>query len=133
MIPHPLWLQVTVQTEHERQLDKIRRKEEKRAKRGADAGTNDLGVDDFSSLLLASERKQPFDDMIGTGERGDSLATPLPQGTTRKHMKGYEEVKIPPTPIASLKPDEKLVCMQSYLYVLCKCSFIVFMEPTYSK
>jgi hypothetical protein len=30
MISHPLWLQVTVQTEHERQLDKIRRKEEKR-------------------------------------------------------------------------------------------------------
>ncbi|GJN30699.1 hypothetical protein PR202_gb19029 [Eleusine coracana subsp. coracana] len=101
--------QVTVQTEHERQLDKIRRKEEKRAKRGADTGTNDIGVDDFSSLLLASERKQPFDDVIGTGERGDSLVTSLPQGTTRKHMKGYEEVKIPPTPTASLKPDEKLI------------------------
>jgi hypothetical protein len=56
-------------------------------------------------------RKQPFDDMIGTGERVDSLATPLPQGTTRKHMKGYEEVKIPATPAASLKPDEKLLCM----------------------
>ncbi|KAK3150861.1 hypothetical protein QOZ80_3AG0238710 [Eleusine coracana subsp. coracana] len=101
--------QVTVQTEHGRQLDKIRRKEEKRAKRGADTGTNDIGVDDFSSLLLASERKQPFDDAIGTGERGDSLVTSLPQGTTRKHMKGYEEVKIPPTPTASLKPDEKLI------------------------
>ncbi|TVU47946.1 hypothetical protein EJB05_07564 [Eragrostis curvula] len=101
--------QVTVQTELERQLDKIRRKEEKRAKRGADNGTNDIGIDDFSSLLLASERKQPFDDVIGTGDGGDNLATSLPQGTTRKHMKGYEEVKIPPTPTASLKPNEKLI------------------------
>nr|CAB3501610.1 unnamed protein product [Digitaria exilis] len=102
--------QVTVQTESERQLDKIRRKEEKRGKRGADTGNSDIGVDDFSSLLLASERKQPFDDVIGTGEGSDSFAvTSLPQGTTRKHMKGYEEVKIPPTPTASLKPNEKLI------------------------
>ncbi|KAL6645584.1 hypothetical protein ACP70R_017192 [Stipagrostis hirtigluma subsp. patula] len=101
---------VTVQTEYERQLDKIRRKEEKRSKRGTDNGTNDIGVDNFSSLLLASERKQPFDDVIGTGEGADSFAvTSLPQGTTRKHMKGYEEVKIPPTPTAPLKPNEKLI------------------------
>lgn len=105
-----LCLQVTVQTESERQLDKIRRKEEKRGKRGADTGNSDIGVDDFSSLLLASERKQPFDDMIGAGEGSDSFTvTSLPQGTTRKHMKGYEEVKIPPTPTAPLKPNEKLV------------------------
>ncbi|OQU93017.1 hypothetical protein SORBI_3001G457800 [Sorghum bicolor] len=102
--------QVTVQTESERQLDKIRRKEEKRSKRGADSGNSDIGVDDFSSLLLASERKKPFDDVIGTGEGSDSFTvTSLPQGTTRKHMKGYEEVKIPPTPTASLKPNEKLI------------------------
>ncbi|CAL4929780.1 unnamed protein product [Urochloa decumbens] len=102
--------QVTVQTESERQLDKIRRKEEKRNKRGVDTGNSDIGVDDFSSLLLASERKQPFDDVIGTGEGADSFTvTSLPQGTTRKHMKGYEEVKIPPTPTASLKPNEKLI------------------------
>jgi activating signal cointegrator complex subunit 3 len=107
---HLLCLQVTVQTESERQLDKIRRKEEKRGKRGVDTGNGDIGVDDFSSLLLASERKQPFDDVIGTGEGADSFTvTSLPQGTTRKHMKGYEEVKIPPTPTASLKPNEKLV------------------------
>ena len=110
MNSHLLCLQVTVQTESERQLDKIRRKEEKRGKRGADTGNGDIGVDDFLSLLLASERKQPFDDVIGTGEGADSFqVTSLPQGTTRKHMKGYEEVKIPPTPTASLKPNEKLV------------------------
>ncbi|KAL6867611.1 hypothetical protein ACP4OV_015635 [Aristida adscensionis] len=102
--------QVTVQTEYERQLDKIRRKEEKRGKRGTDNGTNDIGIDDFPSLLLASERKQAFDDVIGTGEGADSFTvTSLPQGTTRKHMKGYEEVKIPPTPTAALKPNEKLI------------------------
>jgi len=102
--------QVTVQTESERQLDKIRRKEERRSKRSADSGNNDIGVDDFSSLLLASERKEAFDDVIGSGEGSDSFTvTSLPQGTTRKHMKGYEEVKIPPTPTASLKPNEKLI------------------------
>lgn len=102
--------QVTVQTEYERQLDKIRRKEEKRGKRGAENGMNDIGVDNFSSLLLASERKQPFDDVIGTGEgASSSTVTSLPKGTTRKHMKGYEEVKIPPTLTAPLKPNEKLI------------------------
>jgi activating signal cointegrator complex subunit 3 len=103
-------LQVTVQTESERQLDKIKRKEGRRGKRGAENGMGDFGVDDFSSLLLASERKLPFEDMIGTGEGESSFqVTSLPQGTTRKHMKGYEEVKIPPTPTAPLKPNEKLV------------------------
>ncbi|VAI08395.1 unnamed protein product [Triticum turgidum subsp. durum] len=102
--------QVTIQTEYERQLDKIKRKEGRRAKRGAENGMNDFGADDFSSLLLASERKQPFDDMIGTGEGESSFqVTSLPQGTTRKHMKGYEEVKIPPTPTAPLGPNEKLI------------------------
>lgn len=115
MKSHLICLQVTVQTEYERQLDKIRRKEEKRSKRGADSGNSDIGVDDFSSLLLASERKKPFDDVIGTGEGSDSFTvTSLPQGTTRKHMKGYEEVKIPPTPTASLKPNEKLVGIWSH-------------------
>ncbi|KAM3314918.1 hypothetical protein ACQJBY_033591 [Aegilops geniculata] len=102
--------QVTIQTEYERQLDKIKRKEGRRAKRGAENGMNDFGADDFSSLLQASERKQPFDDMIGTGEGESSFqVTSLPQGTTRKHMKGYEEVKIPPTPTAPLVPNEKLI------------------------
>ncbi|KAG8095958.1 hypothetical protein GUJ93_ZPchr0013g36564 [Zizania palustris] len=102
--------QVTVQTEYERQLDKIRRKEEKRSKRSAETGMNDIVSDNFSSLLLASERKQPFDDVIGTGEGANSFTiTSLPQGTTRKHMKGYEEVKIPPTPTAPLKSNEKLI------------------------
>ncbi|VAH88151.1 unnamed protein product [Triticum turgidum subsp. durum] len=102
--------QVTIQTEYERQLDKIKRKEGRRAKRGAENGMNDFGADDFSSLLQASERKQPFDDMIGTGEGESSFqVTSLPQGTTRKHMKGYEEVKIPPTPTAPLGPNEKLI------------------------
>jgi activating signal cointegrator complex subunit 3 len=102
-------LQVTVQTESERQLDKFKRKEGRRGKRGAENGMVDFGVDDFSSLLLASEKKQPFADMIGTGEGESSQVTSLPQGTTRKHMKGYEEVKIPPTPTAPLRPNEKLV------------------------
>ena len=107
---HYTCLQVTVRTESERQLDKIKRKEGRHVKRGAENGMVDFGIDDFSSLLLASERKQPFDDMIGTGEgENSSQITSLPRGTTRKHMKGYEEVKIPPTPTAPLEPNEKLV------------------------
>lgn len=103
--------QVTVQTESERQIDKLRRKEEKRHRRGTEFGTeSDLSAADFSSLLKASERKSPFDDLIGSSLGSQSLAvTALPQGTVRKHYKGYEEVIIPPTPTAQLKPGEKLI------------------------
>ncbi|XP_059441040.1 DExH-box ATP-dependent RNA helicase DExH14 isoform X3 [Corylus avellana] len=103
--------QVTVQTESERQIDKLRRKEEKRHRRGTEFGTeSDLSAADFSSLLQASERKSPFDDLIGSGPGSQSLAvTALPQGTVRKHYKGYEEVIIPPTPTAQMKPGEKLI------------------------
>ncbi|CAA6657392.1 unnamed protein product [Spirodela intermedia] len=92
-------IQVTIQTEAEKQIDKLRRKEEKRHKRAADYGNeHDFSEENFLSLLQASERKQPFDDIIGTG-----------QGTARHHHSGYEEVKIPPTPTAPMKPDEKLI------------------------
>uniref|UniRef100_A0A5B7ARQ6 RNA helicase n=1 Tax=Davidia involucrata TaxID=16924 RepID=A0A5B7ARQ6_DAVIN len=103
--------QVTVQTESERQIDKLRRKEEKRHRRGTDSGVeNDLSAMSFSSLLKASEQKSPFDDLIGHGEGSHPLAaTALPQGTLRKHYKGYEEVIIPPTPTAPMKPGEKLI------------------------
>ncbi|XP_072988680.1 DExH-box ATP-dependent RNA helicase DExH14 isoform X2 [Typha latifolia] len=103
--------QVTVQTESEKQIDKLRRKEEKRSKRGAEYGSlDDFAADSFSSLLLASERKQPLDDLIGTGEGPNYLlVNALPQGTMRLHKKGYEEVRIPPTPTAAMKPDERLI------------------------
>lgn len=103
--------QVTVQTESERQIDKLRRKEEKRHRRGSEYGVGDnLLAANFSSLLEASENKSPFDGLIGSGEGPHSLpVTALPQGTLRKHYKGYEEVIIPPTPTAQLKPGEKLI------------------------
>lgn len=62
----------------------------------------------FSSLLQASENKRPFDDMIGSGQVAVSA---LPQGTVRKHYKGYEEVIIPPIAAAQMKPGEKLVSL----------------------
>ncbi|KAM7483382.1 hypothetical protein LguiB_007965 [Lonicera macranthoides] len=103
--------QVTVQTESARQFDKLRRKEEKKNRRGTDHGIEDgLSTMNFSSLLHASEKKGPFDDLIGRGEELNTLAvTALPQGTVRKHYKGYEEVTIPPTPTAAMKPGEKLI------------------------
>lgn len=103
--------QVTVQTESERQIDKLRRKEEKRHKRGMEHGIeDDFSGASFSSLLEASERKNLFDDVIGSGPGPQSLSvSALPQGTVRKHFKGYEEVIIPPTPTAPMKPGEKLI------------------------
>ncbi|CAO2818508.1 unnamed protein product [Amaranthus hypochondriacus] len=103
--------QVTVQTESEKQIDKLRRKEEKRHKRGVDHGIeDDFSCTSFSSLLEASERKNLFDDVIGTGPGPQSLTiSALPQGTVRKHFKGYEEVMIPPIPTAPMKPGEKLI------------------------
>ncbi|GKA17835.1 hypothetical protein Tco_0697672 [Tanacetum coccineum] len=102
--------QVTVQIESEKQFDKLRRKEEKKQKRGTDPGfDSDLSLTSFRSLLLASAKKSPFDDLIGHGEGSNTSAvTTLPQGTTRKHLKGYEEVSIPPTQTAPMKPGEKL-------------------------
>ncbi|XP_024169344.1 DExH-box ATP-dependent RNA helicase DExH14 [Rosa chinensis] len=100
--------QVTVQTESERQIDKLRRKEEKRNRRGTEYGTDsDLAAVNFSSLLQASEKKNIFDDLSGLGE--GIAVNALPQGTQRKHHKGYEEVLIPPTPGAQMKPGEKLI------------------------
>ncbi|KAF3438089.1 hypothetical protein FNV43_RR20845 [Rhamnella rubrinervis] len=102
--------QVTIQTESERQIDKLRRKEEKRHRRGTDYGAEDDLSANFSSLLQASERKNHFDELVGSGEGHQSLAvTALPQGTIRKHLKGYEEVIIPPTAAAQMKPGEKLI------------------------
>lgn len=103
--------QVTVQTESGKQIDKLRRKEERRHKRGMEYGLeDDLSGASFSSLLEASERKNLFDDLIGSGEGTQAItATALPQGTVRKHFKGYEEVNIPPTATAPLKPGEKLM------------------------
>lgn len=76
---------------------------------------HDFPAESFFSLLLASEKKQPFDDLIGTGRGANSFSVgALPQGTMRIHHKGYEEVRIPPTPTAAMKPDEKLV----FLYFL---------------
>lgn len=64
----------------------------------------------FISLLEASEKKNLFDDFIGRADATQSLpVTGLPQGTIRKHYKGYEEVIIPPTATAPMKPGEKLV------------------------
>ncbi|KAL0357444.1 UNVERIFIED_CONTAM: DExH-box ATP-dependent RNA helicase DExH14 [Sesamum calycinum] len=102
--------QVTVQTESERQIDKLRRKEEKKHRRGTDHGIeNELSSLSFSSLLQASEKKNFLDDIVGHGDGTQFAATALPQGTVRKHYKGYEEVTIPPTPTAPMKPGEKLI------------------------
>ncbi|KAG0487188.1 hypothetical protein HPP92_009283 [Vanilla planifolia] len=103
--------QVTVQTESERQMDKLRRKEEKRHKRGLEHGdVQDIAADSFSSLLMASEKKQPFDDLVGTGQGSSSFSVnSLPQGTVRFYRGNYEEVRVPPTPTAPMGPDEKLI------------------------
>ncbi|KAF5178468.1 Dexh-box atp-dependent rna helicase dexh14 [Thalictrum thalictroides] len=103
--------QVTIQTESGKHIDKLRRKEEKRHRRGTEQGVeHELSATSFSSLLLASEKKSPFDDLIGTGQGPQSLSVnALPQGTIRKYNKGYEEVRIPPTPTSQMKPGEKLI------------------------
>jgi activating signal cointegrator complex subunit 3 len=99
--------QVTVQTESARQFDKLRHKEEKKARRRVEQGIEDeYSTVSFSSLLQASEKKGLFDGLIG---RGDAAVTGLPQGSVRKRYEGYEEVSIPPTPTASMKPGEKLI------------------------
>lgn len=74
---------------------------------------NDFSSLTFSSLLQASEKKSLFDDLVGYGDGPQLAATALPQGTARKHYKGYEEVTVPATPTAPMKPGEKLVCVET--------------------
>ncbi|XP_074317082.1 DExH-box ATP-dependent RNA helicase DExH14 [Silene latifolia] len=102
--------QVTVQTESSRQMDKLKRKEEKRQRRGMDHGIeDDFSGATFSSLLEASEKKNLFDDVLGSGGAESLGISSLPQGTVRRHLKGYEEVIIPPIPTAPMQPGEKLI------------------------
>lgn len=86
---------------------------------------HDFSGESFSSLLAASERKQPLDDVMGTGQGSNSsLVSSLPQGTVRLYRKNYEEVRIPPTPTAPMRPDEKLVCLLfSFFLITYNCFF----------
>ncbi|OAE30033.1 hypothetical protein AXG93_3893s1430 [Marchantia polymorpha subsp. ruderalis] len=111
--------QVSVQTGSDRQIDKLRRKEEKRqARRGFAAGgegDSDLewlaGVGGFAALIDSGERNVgAINSLIGKGEDVYGISgTALPTGSVRKSFKGYEEVKVPATPGATIKPDERLV------------------------
>lgn len=62
-----------------------------------------------------------LDDVVGHGDGTQLAATALPQGTMRKNYKGYEEVIVPPTPTAPMKPGEKLVISS---VVISKCCII---------
>lgn len=110
---------MSVQTGSDRQIDKLRRKEEKRqARRGFAAGgegDSDLewlaGVGGFAALIDSGERNVgAINSLIGKGEDVYGISgTALPTGSVRKSFKGYEEVKVPATPGATIKPDERLV------------------------
>ncbi|GBG84220.1 hypothetical protein CBR_g38192 [Chara braunii] len=109
--------QVSVQSETDRQLDKIRRKEGRRqAKKGGITVDPELGwlfrAGGFQALVSAEERKEDIiDRAIGTGDgaAGSTGGTGLPSGSSRKVFKGYEEVHVPPAPVVPMKAEEKLV------------------------
>ncbi|KAF9667650.1 hypothetical protein SADUNF_Sadunf15G0045800 [Salix dunnii] len=92
---------VTIQTESAKQIDKLRHKEEKRKRRGTEHGVeSDVLATSFSSLLQASERENPFDNLIGVWTRTSLIDS--------DYSPGYEEVIIPSTPTTEMKPGEKL-------------------------
>ena len=101
-----------MQTDFDKQIEKFRRKEEKKNhKRGtgnAAFAESELEwlpeAGGFSALVDASEGF--LDNLIG---QGDEIGRALPKGTSRKVSKGYEEVKVPATATTQLKPDERLV------------------------
>ncbi|MCO5571324.1 hypothetical protein L7F22_025062 [Adiantum nelumboides] len=108
--------QVSVQTDLERQMEKLRRKEERRSHRRVSGNTafgesemeSLLAVGGFAALVKASEGF--LDSLIGQGdEMGTFSGASLPQGTSRKVYKGYEEVRVPAAPTAQMKPGERLV------------------------
>ncbi|KAL3683377.1 hypothetical protein R1sor_001399 [Riccia sorocarpa] len=113
--------QVSVQTGTGRQIDKLRRKEEKRQARRGFGSPGDVdqdlewlvGAGGFSALIDSEERSNGgIDNLLGKGDDVYSISgTALPSGTVRKSYKGYEEVRVPATPVAPVKPDERLVAI----------------------
>ncbi|EFJ28836.1 hypothetical protein SELMODRAFT_410613 [Selaginella moellendorffii] len=102
--------QVSVQTSLDRQIDKLRRKEEKRhGKRGEESELDWTGG--FSAVVDASERPdEGIEGLVGKGDGFTGMTgASLPPGSVKKVFKGYEEVRVPPTPTSSLKPGEFLV------------------------
>jgi len=108
--------QVSVHSGLDKQLDKLRRKEEKKQAKRVANGDGDAeldwlsGLGGFYALVEASEKGSGvIDSLVGKGD--DTLLTgaTLPQGSIRKVFKGYEEVRVPATPTAVMKPNEKLV------------------------
>ncbi|EFJ17505.1 hypothetical protein SELMODRAFT_178863 [Selaginella moellendorffii] len=102
--------QVSVQTSLDRQIDKLRRKEEKRhGKRGEESELDWTGG--FSAVVDASERPdEGIEGLVGKGDGFTGMTgASLPPGSVKKVFKGYEEVQVPPTPTSSLKPGEFLV------------------------
>jgi activating signal cointegrator complex subunit 3 len=107
---------VSVTSGLDKQLDKLRRKEEKKQAKRVANGDGDAeldwlaGLGGFYALVEASEKGSGvIDNMVGKGDDTLLTGTTLPQGSIRKVFKGYEEVRVPATPTAALKPNEKLV------------------------
>lgn len=97
-------------------MDKLRRKEEKKQAKQVANGDGDAELDfvaelgGFYALVEASEKGSGvIDSMVGKGDDTLLTGTALPQGSIRKVFKGYEEVRVPATPTAVLKLNEKLV------------------------
>lgn len=108
--------QVSVHSGLDKQLDKLRRKEEKKQAKRAANGDGDAeldwlaGLGGFYALVEASEKGSGvIDNLVGKGDDTLLIGAALPQGSVRKVFKGYEEVRVPATPTAPLKPNEKLV------------------------
>lgn len=120
---------VTVQTETERQLEKLRRKEGKKMAKAGHAGGApgshkwDPSGDDeegglvaeaggFLALVEASENtsgaRGMLDALIGTGNDAVAMRL-LPIGTQRRQYKGYEEVHVPAPKKSTQAPQENLV------------------------
>eukprot|EP00898_Chlorokybus_atmophyticus_P000832 jgi/Chlat1/174/Chrsp1S03247 len=108
--------QVTVQTESDKALDKLRRKEAKKdAKRTAMNAKEGIQSDIPSAVafdrLLAHDTAEderfagiPFN--AGDGALGSLGPVKLPKGTVRKQHKGYEEVFVPPVTTSATVQDK---------------------------
>jgi len=107
--------QVTVTSDYEKHMERLHRKETKRAgKRAAAEGGSQIdyicsiGLPAFLEASTDFKKESddvsfPFDSKNPFTKRG------LPQGTTRSYQKGYEEVRVPPPPSKPLDPLERLV------------------------
>lgn len=111
--------QITIMTEEDKLLEKLKRKEKKKGKPAASVTSPDEWIPKALDVqYLREHREQQLSQPITIGNlaaagtleyRGGGQKVVLPEGTVRKETKAFDEYKIPPVKAPPLDPTEKMI------------------------